>query len=240
MPRTVVTKVDRGAVSLAMYYLDIKAWLIGEGFGPEIDWQADREFGKVTESDFLREAAWVVLSSGFREAVVRRCFSRISNAFLEWRSAEEICEHRDLCEKEAFAAFGNQRKISAIGDIVGKVAVDGIARVKEEIRLYGVEYLQEFSYIGPVTAYHLAKNLGLGVVKPDRHLVRMARCSGYDSPTDMCEAVETCVGDPVSVVDVVLWRYATLNSGYENEFRRVVKCAIGVDGMVAGARRRED
>ena len=41
------------------------------------------------------------------------------------------------------------------------------------MRTEGVNYLTTFDQIGPVTAFHLAKNLGLDVVKPDRPLVRM-------------------------------------------------------------------
>ena len=40
-----------------------------------------------TESDLLREAAWVILCSGFREAVIRRMFDFISLCFCDW----EIC-----------------------------------------------------------------------------------------------------------------------------------------------------
>ena len=224
MVRTAETSLAGRAANLATFYLDIKAQLIGAGYAAEIDWQSDLEFERVTESDFLRETAWVILSSGFREAVVRQCFDEISHAFLGWCNAEQIYEKRDVCKKQAIEIFHNQRKINAIGEVVGKVATDGITRVKEEIRLRGVEYLQELSYIGPVTAFHLAKNLGLNVVKPDRHLVRMARCTGYDSPVDMCEAVAECVGDPLGVVDVVLWRYATLNDGYEAKLREVGAC----------------
>ena len=117
------------------------------------------------------------------------------------------------------AAFGNRRKIEAIGEIARHVAEDGIEHIKAEIRSRGVSYLQKFPFIGPVTSYHLAKNLGLDVVKPDRHLVRMAWASGHECPLKMCLIVADVVGDSVSVVDLVLWRYATLNGDYEGEFR---------------------
>ena len=117
------------------------------------------------------------------------------------------------------AAFGNRRKIKAIGEIATRVAEVGIEHIKAEIRCRGVRYLQEFPFMGPITSYHLAKNLGLDVVKPDRHLMRMAWASGHESPLRMCLRVAAVVGDSVSVVDLVLWRYATLNGDYEGEFR---------------------
>ena len=82
----------------------------------------------------------------------------------------------------------------------------------------GVEFIQTLPFMGPATSYHLAKNIGLDVVKPDRHLLRMAAAVGYDSPSLLCEDIAASVGDRVSVVDVVLWRFATLNSNYTDYF----------------------
>ena len=52
------------------------------------------------------------------------------------------------------------------------------------------------------------------VAKPDRHLVRIAEGVGYDSPQQLCDVVSEIVGDPVSVVDIVTWRYATLKGDF--------------------------
>lgn len=79
----------------------------------------------------------------------------------------------------------------------------------EQITSNGVSFLETFPYIGPVTAYHLAKNIGLDVVKPDRHLVRLAASAGYPSPLALCEDIATVLGERLGVVDLVLWRFAT-------------------------------
>ena len=213
------TTIDPG--KLASIYLDLKEIVIRSGYDHEVDWQSDLDFESTTETDFLREAAWVVLSSGFREAVVRKCFQCVSEAFLNWCSAEQINIRRELCQDRAISVFGNQRKIKAITEIVERVASEGFECVKMEIRLHGVEYLQEFPYIGPVTSYHFAKNLGIDVIKPDRHLVRMAQITGHDSPLEMCSKVAETVGDSLAVVDLVLWRYATLNKNYKIMFGNV-------------------
>ena len=212
--------IDSGR--LAVIYMELKESVIRAGYGPEVDWQTDLDFELTTETDFLREAAWVVLSSGFRESVVRQYFHRISEAFLDWRSAKQISKCRELCRNQAVSVFGHRGKIDAIAEIVMRVADDGIEHVKLNIRSRGVEYLQEFPFIGPVTSYHLAKNLGLGVVKPDRHLVRMARITGHGSPTEICSMVAGTVGDPVAVVDLVFWRYATINKEYQTAIYNLV------------------
>jgi hypothetical protein len=70
--------------------------------------------------------------------------------------------------------------------------------------------LRKLPFIGPVTSYHLAKNLGIDVVKRDRHLVRLAVHLGFSSAEEMCGAFGDQVGEPISVVDIVLWRYCVL------------------------------
>jgi len=50
----------------------------------------------------------------------------------------------------------------------------------------GVWFLQQLPFIGPVTAFHLAKNLGIEAVKPDRHLCRLSKLlgrTGYVAPS---------------------------------------------------------
>jgi len=62
-------------------------------------------------------------------------------------------------------------------------------------------------YIGEITSYHLAKNLGADVAKPDRHLVRFAASQGFSDVHTLCSAISQVSGDPLRVVDVVLWRF---------------------------------
>jgi|SRR5580658_753581 hypothetical protein len=45
------------------------------GFLAEIEWQRARSISEFSETEFLRESAWVVLCSGFRESVVRSIFN---------------------------------------------------------------------------------------------------------------------------------------------------------------------
>jgi hypothetical protein len=68
-------------------------------------------------------------------------------------------------------------------------------------------------YIGPVTWRHLAKNVGVAVAKPDRHLVRLSIALGRSSVDELCHEIAELVADPVSVVDVVLWRWSVEKAG---------------------------
>jgi hypothetical protein len=204
------------------FYLLAKSVVLGEGFGHEVTWQDRIRFTEVTETVFLRESAWVVLSSGMREAVVRNKFKSFSCAFHDWTSAQQIRLNAAHCKRNAFRIFGHAKKIDSIIQIACEVDQVGFESFKNKIVDEGISFLRSLPYIGPTTCYHLAKNLGLDVVKPDRHLVRIAALMGYENPTEFCEVISTSVGDRVSVVDLVVWRYATLNPGYKNFLTRYI------------------
>ena len=55
----------------------------------------------------------------------------------------------------------------------------------------------------------LAKNLGVDCVKPDRHLVRIAKMYNTN-PFDMCQKLSDLTGDSLNTVDTVIWRAANL------------------------------
>jgi len=203
---------------LADVYMTAKEAIIQAGFSHEIDWQAEVDFDKINECDFLREAAWVILSSGFRESVLRTKFRSISEAFLNWKSAKDIVKHQNLCRAEALSCFGHTGKIDAILQIAARIAKSGFHSFKNQIKQFGVSQLQKLPYIGPITCFHLGKNLGLNVVKPDRHLVRAAKSARARSVQELCEAIQQVVGDPIAVIDLVIWRYATINPRFFIQF----------------------
>lgn len=176
-------------------------------FAAELTWQAERDIQLITESDLLREAAWVILCAGFREAIVRRSFSYLSICFCEWESADVICRNSELCRETAIVAFRNLRKIDAIVQTAFHVHRVGFDALKLKIAQDPLPTLQCLPYIGRVTAYHLAKNLGVNIAKPDRHLVRLASSYGFDDVQVFCNMLAEATGDPISVVDLVIWRY---------------------------------
>jgi len=219
MPASKTNRPRLNPVLLASHYMTAKERVIDAGFAGEIDWQASISFDAWDERTFLRESAWVVLSAGFRESVLRGRFCDVSAAFLDWVNADSIIAHRKRCRSNALSAFRNPMKIDAILHIVKRVATESIEVIREQIRSRGIEFIRELPFMGAVSSLHLAKNLGLPVSKPDRHLNRFAEAAGYSSSKEMCELIAKTVGDTVSVVDVVIWRYATLTPNYEMALR---------------------
>lgn len=184
------------------------------GFEEEVEWQEKVDFESISESDFISEAAWVILSSGMRESVIRKKWESVSLAFMSWVSCELITRNSYECKQNALRIFSHEGKISAIIKLAAHISDWGFSAFKAELCFEGVSCLQKFSYLGPATSYHLAKNIGMPQAKPDRHMKRIAHVSGYSSVQEMCEQISRRTGDKVSVIDLVLWRYATLEQNY--------------------------
>jgi hypothetical protein len=191
-------------------YLDAKRFVLSAGFAKEIAWQRSLSRGDLTETMLLREAAWVILSAGMSEVVVRSKFASIGNCFFDWKSASQIVAEEHLCIAAAFQQFRHSAKIKAIAQVAKIVHVKGFLAVRKEIAERPLQSLRQFPYIGPITTYHLAKNLGLSVAKPDRHLSRLAISWGYEDTHALCCDISSFIGDPIEIVDIVLWRFCAI------------------------------
>jgi hypothetical protein len=213
------------AERLAHAYMDAKEAVLAAGFANEVDWQDGLRACDLTESAFLREYAWVVFSSGFRETVLRAKFPALCQAFGEFSSARNIWSHRARCRRQALSVFGHRGKVEAVLECSRVICAEGFDAMRPDLTCRGVEFIRELPYMGPITSLHLAKNIGLEVVKPDRHLVRIAEHCGYGSPLEMCAAIRDLVGDALSVIDVVIWRYATIEPAAPENFS--VMCGGG-------------
>jgi hypothetical protein len=150
----------------------------------------------------------VILCSGFREQIVRKTFDWISLCFCDWESAREIVVNAARCRSTALAVFRNPRKIDAIIKTANRVDETGFRLLKNAVISNPISELQKFPFIGPITSWHLAKNLGFRVAKPDRHLSRVATLFGYRDAHGLCKAVALATGESADVVDIVFWRYA--------------------------------
>lgn len=213
-------KRDNGSVKaqLLAAYIHARECVIDAGYAWEVDWQDQRSLDSITEPELLLEHAWVVLCSGMRASVVGARFPDVADAFLGFRSSAYITEARGRCVVNAMKAFGHAGKIDAIADMAALVAGDGFEEVRRRIRNDGVDGLQKLPFIGQVTKYHLAKNLGMNVSKPDRHLVRIAQAAGLRDSATLCRWLSWVTGDRIATIDVILWRYATLESDYLGPF----------------------
>lgn len=95
---------------------------------------------------------------------------------------------------------GRHRERSSVNAIASAVPQKHLERQK-------VAYLRSLPWIGDITCWHLAKNYGHDVAKPDRHLVRIA---GDEGVHGLCARLARESGDRVATVDLVIWRAANL------------------------------
>ena len=141
---------------------------------------------------FFLEYVWVVLNAGMKEQVARNIYNR-------------YCENFDII----FINHPTKRK--AIEHMINNYEqiFDELLDAEDKIK-----YLETLYWIGPITKYHLARNMGIECVKPDRHLVRLSGMFGFESPLELCEVIKNDNGTMLGTIDVVLWRYCNLFKGY--------------------------
>lgn len=164
---------------------------------------------KVTERDFLRELAFVICNSGMRASVIRGLWVPMREAFYDFVSTGYIVDHRADIRAAALRVLNSPPKIDAIIDAAVTVQAAGWANTHRIIKRDGIQALRSFKYIGPIIVYHLAKNIGIDVAKPDRHLMRIAEALGYNHDVQrMCQRIANHTGHRVATIDLVLWRYA--------------------------------
>lgn len=184
----------------------------------EIKWQRNVSFSEFDESQLLRESAWVILCSGFRETVVRRHFDYISLAFCDWESAEAIVDSYPSCKISALAAFKNEAKIQAIVGVAQRIKEVGFSLLRTLIIANPIEELSRMPYVGNITVWHLAKNLGMDVAKHDRHLARVSMKLGFGDAHKLCESLAGMVGEQARVIDLAIWRYLADNASYRKHW----------------------
>lgn len=172
-------------------YMKLKESVIQAGYAAEVDW-SDSIKKCEKAGKFLDEYIWVVINSGMKEQVGRVIFGRIQEAM-----------HNNLPLSEVFAHKG---KVAAIEKMIQCYEEKFAEFQNTEHKL---AHLESLPWVGTITKYHLAKNLGLTFIKPDRHLVRIAKGFGVTC-FEMCERLSQQTGDKLVTVDQVIWRAANL------------------------------
>lgn len=172
-------------------FMGIYEALMSAGYEKEIDWSENLSSCQSGEQ-FLKEYTWVVLNSGMKNQVARKIYERINRALSEGISISTVFNHKG--------------KLKAIIDMNRDYNEVFKKYLKAKDKL---KFLESLPYIGKITKYHLAKNLGMDICKPDRHLVRIA--SQYcTTPLELCKKLSKATGLRISTVDVVIWRAANL------------------------------
>ena len=172
-------------------YLKIKQAIRERGYTSEIEW-ADGIRPCERPVDFWSEYSWVVLNSGMKNQVARKIWDKIIDAYIHGKKAADV--------------FGHQAKAQAIDTMFREKEEKLSEYIKAENKL---DFLKSLPWIGDITKYHLAKNLGFDCCKPDRHLVRISKALNT-TPEELCKRLSDETGDRIATVDLVIWRAANL------------------------------
>lgn len=179
-------------------YLVLKELVQLRGFGEDIAWARDIHPPEDPEA-FAMEVAYVIINSGMRWTVARGIWKRVSQ-----RLSLDMPIH---CSR----AFGHAGKTRAI-DHVWENRRDLFNRFMAlQIPAEQLAFLEGLPWIGGITKYHLAKNFGVDVAKPDRWLERVAHVHCQDVQA-FCEELARATGDRVAVVDTVIWRCCAMGA----------------------------
>ena len=194
MPSSILRDKMKQPEQLLRFYGNAKEAIIKEGYAKEIEYVQKLQPFPCYVDLFLHQYIFVVLSAGMKNQVV-----------------EKIMQKMVASGKYDPSVIGHPGKRAAIE-----------LAFKEHRQWYGqlsrspdkLAYLETLPWIGPITKYHLARNIGIDVAKPDRHLVRIAERFGYGSGHSdvqrMCGFISKQTGEKIGVVDVILWRYSNL------------------------------
>lgn len=171
-------------------YLSVKGLLEASHLS-EIQWAYGLELCRCP-AVFGMEACWVILNSGFRYSVAEPIWrKKIRPALISEGKIGD--EH-----------FRGRKQISINDTWSRRVEL----LTGWQCSGHAVSWLADnVSGIGQVTMYHLAKNLGVDCIKPDRHLLRLAKLSS-ETPKMLGDRLSQATGDRLAVVDTVLWRAA--------------------------------
>jgi hypothetical protein len=172
-------------------YLQLKERLISLGYAHEIDW-AETVKPCTDPLSFWLEYSWVVVNSGMKNQVARKIWDRIFAAYKRGGLARDV--------------FGHQAKATAI-DFMYRDQVAQFEAYQEADDK--IAHLKSLPWIGNITKWHLAKNLGFDCCKPDRHLMRIDTYYGT-TPERLCAELSRQTCDRVATVDLVIWRAANL------------------------------
>lgn len=165
---------------------------VAEHYERDIDWSealsianAKRE---LSADLFALEIAFVICNSGMKATIAGPIYNRVRDALREGRSAT--------------SAFGHAGKAKAIDDVWRdreRLLAEFLAAEDK------VAWCETLPWVGKITKYHLAKNLGVDCAKPDRWLVRVAEAAG-ETVDQLCARLAAATGDRVATVDYVIWR----------------------------------
>jgi hypothetical protein len=176
-----------------------KTWARAHRIGP-------KTFHHMKARRFLAEYCQVVYASGFRAKVLQTKFPALRQAF---RNFDPMALAQMDSIEPVLSVFKHRHKARCFLAGAKAIADEGFGPFKHRLRREGLDVLEELPGLGPITKFHLAKNIGLAdLPKPDIWLERVAKLCEAESVFELVAYMAQVTGESQHVVDVAVWRYA--------------------------------
>ena len=146
--------------------------------------------------DFAQEIIYVILASGFSQKTAKRIFGEI---------CDYLKQHDKISGSEIFEIFRNKNKTDAIAKVWNyrKIYRESFYSLNSDGEK--LDFLQTLPHIGKITKNHIARNLGISVVKYDVWIKRLAQNLEI-SCDKIFENLQKETNLPVGYLDAVLWK----------------------------------
>lgn len=157
------------------------------GHAADIAW-AEQLSGPADADEFARAAIYVIINSGMSWTVAQPVYQRCLRVLQTHGRVGLVFRHPGKVRAIHFTWQHRQRLFERFREADDPVT-----------------YCETLPWIGPTTKWHLAKDLGADVAKPDVHLARLAR---RDRTTvhRLCRRLARQTGYRIATVDTILWR----------------------------------
>ena len=219
-PHKTLSGIEAPSLESPQAYFDAALKFVQTYYPEQLKAFSSVKSDEVDSDFFFREYVWVVHATGFSAKAVGKFMPDLLSAY-GWWNALAHKEFGDVMQRVA-PVCNNPQKAKAV-HATAKLMWDGVSgsggigwdKWKQD-HLSSPDLLVKLPYVGKVTCFHLARNIGLlEFVKPDLHLVRMAKHWGFEDCVKMCEALQKHHADdsgekfPLGIIDLVLWYSAS-------------------------------
>lgn len=184
-------------------------------YAKELEYFRGLKLEDITLEIFWSEYIWCVYVSGFRASTISEKFDDLKAIYDD---PLELATQNpgEIWDNGVKNVFANEQKFISIYKTAcilwkyhQKYKGSSWFYYFKKDYLSNIDDMIKLPYIGPVTSYHLARNVGFDAVKPDVHLVRLSDFFSYKDPQTMCLLLSKKYKERLGVVDLILWYAAS-------------------------------
>lgn len=179
----------------------------------------------ISDSDFLRQCAWAIFGARRPYEVLKSRWPALERAFYHWEVSRVVAES-DSVKFQVLKILNSPRKVEGILKIAKwldkngwttihtqfldfiKVDEQGNPVISEDL----LKWFDQLPWIGQTLAAYIAKDLGVGSIKDDIWMRRLAGWLGYTRDKigvwKMALDVQVLNNEKINVIDTVLWNWA--------------------------------